>query len=125
MSLARAALSLGALLGLASCAVEPGTCQVSAARAALTNGSERASYLKLAVAEEEAIVEVVIRAEHVAIDEHCSGVLIAPGNVFSASGTASTTFRLCLGRQWNTRVEQAIARVGALCHRLGERQQAR
>jgi DNA-binding transcriptional MocR family regulator len=54
-----------------------------------------------------------------------AGVLIAPGNVFSASGTASTTFRLCLGRQWNTRVEQAIARVGALCHRLGERQQAR
>lgn len=75
------------------------------ARAALINGSERASYLKLALTEEEAIVEVAIQAEHVALDEHCSGVLIAPGLVLSAKHCAhelenpSTRVIFSLGEQ--------------------------
>lgn len=51
-----------------------------------------------------------------------SGVSIAPGTVFTASGTADSTFRISIGRQWSTRVEQAIAIVGALCRqRIGDR----
>lgn len=54
-----------------------------------------------------------------------SGIAIAPGTVFVASGTADSTFRLCIGRQWSTRVEQSLARIGTLCRRLGERPGAR
>lgn len=43
------------------------------------------------------------------------GVSIAPGTVFAASGEADDTFRICIGRLWNTRVEQAIAVIGGLC----------
>ena len=51
-----------------------------------------------------------------------SGVSIAPGTVFTASGKADSTFRISIGRQWSARVEQAIAIVGALCRqRVGER----
>jgi DNA-binding transcriptional MocR family regulator len=44
------------------------------------------------------------------------GVSIAPGTVFAASGMADCTFRICIGRTWSAKVEQALAVVGALCN---------
>jgi DNA-binding transcriptional MocR family regulator len=43
------------------------------------------------------------------------GVSIAPGTVFTASGRADRTLRICVGRQWSAKVEQAIAIIGSLC----------
>jgi len=46
------------------------------------------------------------------------GMSIAPGPIFYASGSANTTFRICIGRPWTAKVEQAIARIGTLCAKL-------
>ena len=43
------------------------------------------------------------------------GVAIAPGTVFNAGGRADRTLRICVARQWSSKVEQAIAVVGSLC----------
>jgi DNA-binding transcriptional MocR family regulator len=51
------------------------------------------------------------------------GVSIAPGAIFFASGIADRSFRLCIGRLWTARVEQAIAHIGRLCSTLGMRQE--
>jgi hypothetical protein len=84
--LTRAALAFGALLGW-SCAPEPAACEVGVARAALMNGAERAVYLKLAPAQEQAVVEVLVRAGP-ALEEHCSGVVVATGVVLTAKHCA-------------------------------------
>jgi DNA-binding transcriptional MocR family regulator len=42
------------------------------------------------------------------------GVSSAPGTVFAAAGKADRGFRLCIGRQWSAKVEQAIALLGRL-----------
>lgn len=47
-----------------------------------------------------------------------SGISIAPGPVFSASGNCSNAFRICIGRAWTTRIEQSLAHLGALCKQL-------
>ncbi|MCL2658096.1 MAG: PLP-dependent aminotransferase family protein [Betaproteobacteria bacterium] len=49
------------------------------------------------------------------------GVSIAPGSVFYASGRCNNAFRICIGRKWTARVEQAIANLGKLCRRLSTR----
>ncbi|HZW11885.1 MAG TPA: PLP-dependent aminotransferase family protein [Noviherbaspirillum sp.] len=46
------------------------------------------------------------------------GISIAPGPIFFASGSANTTFRICIGRQWTAKIEQAIANIGRLCGML-------
>lgn len=55
--------------------------------AALTNGAERAAYLKLDPAEEQAVVKVLIRVEPT-LEEHCSGVVVAAGFVLTAKHCA-------------------------------------
>ncbi|HEY0061933.1 MAG TPA: PLP-dependent aminotransferase family protein [Telluria sp.] len=49
------------------------------------------------------------------------GIAIAPGALFTASGNSSMSFRLCIGRQWSARVEQAVAQVGSLCRQMSKR----
>lgn len=50
-----------------------------------------------------------------------SGVAIAPGTVFTAAGKSDSTFRICIGRQWSTRVEHDIALLGSLCRQMSKR----
>lgn len=47
-----------------------------------------------------------------------NGISIAPGPIFFASGNSHTAFRICIGRQWTARIEQAIANIGRLCGEL-------
>ena len=48
------------------------------------------------------------------------GICFAPGDMFSASKAYSSCLRLSCGEAWSPRIEQAIARIGALARTMTE-----
>jgi hypothetical protein len=71
-----------------SCGDPDATCQVTASQEALTNAAVHADYLGLEAREEASIVRVTFDFAQGALQEICSGVLIAEGVVLTAKHCA-------------------------------------